>query len=128
MKSEDEVQQLGIIEAAKRACYLLRNNAGAMQTKERQVRFGLGNTSKKLWDQWKTGDYIGIKYTKITPEMVGQTVGIFTMIEFKEEGWIYDPTDEHQFAQKSAIDWVNARGGIAGFAASVDDVIRLLTK
>lgn len=126
--SEDEVQQLGIAEAVKYGAWLLRNNAGAMTTADRQVRFGLGNISKKLWDKWKTGDYIGPKVVTITQEMVGQTIGQMVMIEFKEEGWVFDPNDEHERAQKAAIDWVIARGGIAGFAASVDDVIKLLRR
>lgn len=126
--SEDEVQQLGIIEAAKHGSFLLRNNSGAMQTADRQVRFGVGNISKKLWDKWKTGDYLGPTLIKITPEMVGQTIGIFTMVEFKEEGWVFNPKDEHEQAQKAGIDWVNARGGRAGFAASVDDVVKIIRK
>lgn len=127
-KSEDEVSQLGIAEAVKFGSWLLRNNAGARKTAEGQMRFGLGNISKKVWDKWKTGDYIGPTVITITPEMVGKQVGIFTMVEFKEEGWIYNPKDEREVAQKAGIDWVNARGGLAGFASCVDHVINILKK
>ena len=60
--------------------------------------------------------------------MVGKTIGIFTAIEFKREGWIFNTSDEHEQAQLTFIEWVIARGGLAGFAASVDDVIKIIRK
>ena len=129
MKLEDEVSQLGIIQAAKCGSFLLRNNSFVLKNKEgTPVRAGLGNISQEQNKKFKSSDYVGITPIKITPDMVGKTIGIFTAVEFKKEGWIFNPNDDHEKAQLAFIDWVNARGGIAGFAASVDDVVKLLTK
>ncbi len=124
--SEDEVEQLVVAKAAELGTNLLRNNTGGM--KGGSLRWGLGNTSKKRNDVIKSSDEIGITVITITPEMVGKTVGVFTAVEVKKEGWTFNPKDLTEVAQKAFIDWVLVRGGIAGFVQSVDDIIKLLKK
>jgi hypothetical protein len=127
-QSESEIGQLIQLEAPKRNCTLLRNNSGAFQdTTGRVVRFGLGAVSKKHDENIKSVDYIGITTVAITQEMVGKKIGIFTAVETKAGDW--NPAkklDKHEQAQKNFIDWVTSRGGIAGFANSVDSYNNLI--
>ena len=128
MRLEDEVQQLVQIEAAKHKVILMRNNSGALKDKTgRLVRYGLGNTSETSNAHLKSSDLIGITEVVVTQDMVGKTVGIFTAIEVKREGWQYKG-DEREVAQKNFIDWVKRRGGIAAFVESVDTFISLMKK
>ena len=69
---------------------LFRNNSGAARDHTgRVVRYGLGNDSKRWNETCKSSDLIGITPIMITPEYVGRTMGIFTAIEVKREGWKY---------------------------------------
>ena len=109
MKSENEIQQLIRIEAAKHKIILWRNNSGVLNDESgRPVRFGLSNESKEQNKRFKSSDLIGIS-----------SQGYFVAIEVKEEGWVFNGT-EREFAQKNFIDFVKVRGGFAGFADSVD--------
>lgn len=129
MMLEDEVSQLGIIEAAKCGSFLLRNNSFVLKNQEgTPVRAGLGNISHEQNKKFKSSDQIGITPTIITQEMVGKTIGIFTAVEFKKEGWKFNPSDERELAQLTFIEWVIVRGGLAGFAASIDDVRKIIRK
>lgn len=128
-KLEIEVDAEIVIEAAKHRCVLERNNSGALKDDSgRQVRYGLGNISKAVNERMKSSDRIGGTQVTITPEMVGQTVLVFTAVEVKREGWTFNPKDKREVAQKNYLDWVKARGGIAGFVASLDDMRKLLGK
>ncbi len=122
MKSESEIQQLIQIEGPKFHSILMRNNSGAFKDSTgRVVRFGLSNDSSNRAEHIKSSDLIGITTIVITQEMVGKMVGVFTAIEVKDEKW--RPTkklDKRETAQKNFIDWVISRGGMAGFASSVD--------
>lgn len=119
MKSEDEIDQEIQLEAAKLGILLMRNNSGMLENKDgTPVRYGLGNISKN--QKFKSSDRIAIMPVVITPEMVGQTVGVFLAIEMKKEGWKYKG-DEREQGQKNFIDFINARGGIATFCSSVED-------
>lgn len=120
MKSEDEVQQLIQLEAAKMGILLMRNNSGMLKDETgRPVRYGLGNVTKEGNKVFKSSDLIAVTPVKITQDMVGQTLGVFTAIEVKREGWKYKG-DEREVGQKNFIDFVLARGGIAYFCESVD--------
>src|SRR5690606_36770808 len=100
MRSESEIQQLIQMEAMKYDCTLMRNNSGSFKDSTgRAVRFGLGNVSKKHSLKSKSSDLIGITRVVVTSDMVGKTIGVFTAIECKGEGW--NPTkklDQHEIA------------------------------
>ena len=117
-KSESEVQQLIQIEAPKLNCILERNNSGAMTDPTgRPVRFGLGNISSKHAGKMKSSDLIGVT----TVGFLGKQLGIFTAIEAKAEDWDDGKKlNKHEEAQANYIMWVRSRGGIAGFANSVE--------
>ena len=128
VKTESEVQQEIQIYGPNDHCILLRNNSGAFaDSTGRNVRYGLGNISKKHTEEIKSSDLIGIKTIVITPDMVGKMIGIFTAIEVKKEGFVYNQLDKRQRAQNNFIEWVKLRGGIAGFASSVEEFKKLMT-
>jgi hypothetical protein len=113
--SESHVQSITQLEAVKRGIWPLRNNSGAMQDAEgRQVRFGLGNVSKKFNEVMKSSDLIGPEPVLITQEMVGTVIARFWARECKPSDWTYTGTDR-EVAQKAFIDKVNACGGNAKF-------------
>ena len=117
MKDEGVVQQEIQIAARHLNSHLMRNNSGAAQDETgRVVRYGLGNISKQHQDRIASSDLIGITQVKITPEMVGRTLGVFTAIEVKRENWNSEKKlDKRETAQKNFIDWVLSLGGFAGF-------------
>ena len=130
MKDESQVQQEVQIEAMKLGCTLMRNNSGSFTDDTgRVVRFGLGNISASHNKLTKSSDLIGITKIVITQEMVGQTIGVFTAIVVKKEGWNENKKfDERELAQQNFISWVVLNGGIAGFASSVDKLKNILRK
>ena len=129
MMSEAEVQSRIMMEAAKYGIILWRNNSGAGKFVDEEtgntshVRFGLGNISKQQNSRFKSSDLIGI-YPYQT--IAHGTIGIFIAVEVKKEGWKYNPNDEREVAQKAYIDYVIARGGVAGFCSSIVDFLKLI--
>jgi len=92
---------------------LFRNNTGSLpdpRTK-RPVQFGLCKGS---------ADLIGWKQVTITPDMVGQQMAVFASIEVKT------PTGRLTPEQKNWMDAVQAAGGVAGIARSVEDAQQIL--
>ena len=128
MKDESHVQQEVQIEAMKNGCTLMRNNSGSLiDTEGRPVRFGLGNISAKHNENSKSSDLIGITKIVITPDMVGKTVGVFTAVEVKKEGWKESKKfDKREQAQSNFITWVKSLGGFAGFCSDADRVKDIL--
>ncbi len=128
MKDESTVQQEIQIQAKYYDCILMRNNSGAFKDETgRLIRFGLNNVSKQHNDNSKSSDLIGITKIVITPEMVGQTIGVFTAIEVKKEDWNPDKKlDKRERAQNNFINWVKINGGIAGFANSISKLHEIL--
>lgn len=124
--TESGVQADVILEASRRGVPLWRNNNGAMKIENRMVRFGLGNTSKRVNEGWKSSDAIGIRPTLIEQQHIGRTMGVFLAVEAKEPGWKLTPGDEHGQAQNNFIQSVRTFGGVAGFASSVTDLERIL--
>jgi hypothetical protein len=107
----NETNLMNSILLANHGCRLFRNNTGAIKDQTgRLVRFGLCRGS---------ADLIGLKPVTITPEMVGQTVAIFTAIEVKT------PTGKPTPEQLHFINRVKQLGGIAGIARSVDDALAI---
>lgn len=120
--SEAEVQAKVRLNAARKGQYLWRNNVGAGfvattkdATKDSQfMRWGLANDSKQLNAVVKSSDLIGITKTLVTPDMVGNHVGIFTARETKKSDWQFRGSKEEE-AQLRFINLVTAQGGDARF-------------
>ena len=92
---------------------LFRNNTGTLPDPRtgRPIQFGLARGS---------ADLIGIKQVTITPDMVGQTIGVFTSIEVKT------PTGRVTPQQRNWLTMVRKLGGIAGIARSIRDANEIL--
>lgn len=123
---EQDVQNLIRIEASKYGSHLHRNNSGAALDPKtgRPVRFGLGNDSKQINRVRKSSDLIGVTPYIIRLQDVGKLIGVFTAVEVKRGGWHYTGGGDEP-AQQNFLDIVTQCGGLAGFAQSVDDYIRL---
>jgi len=67
-----------------------------------------------------SSDLIGYTRKKITPDMVGQTVAIFTAIEIKRPG--KKPTKEQKNWIQKILDW----GGFAGRAESKEEAAEII--
>lgn len=130
MKDESTIGQEIQVQAMHYKCTLLRNNSGALEDKTgRLVRYGLGNVSKKHQENFKSSDYIGITEVLITPDMIGKIVGVFTAIEAKREDWNETKKlDKHEIAQNNFLQWVKLKGGIAGFANTIDKLKDIFRK
>jgi hypothetical protein len=110
--SEQTIQQHIRIACSTGATRLFRNNTGTLKDQHgRPVQFGLCKGS---------ADLIGYRTITITPEMVGQQVAVFTSIEVKT------PTGRIRPEQQQWLETVQAAGGIAGVARSVEDAKALL--
>lgn len=120
--SEQAVQSSIRLAAAQAGLTLWRNQSGACYDESgRLIRYGLANDSAQLNKRIKSSDLIGI-----TPVNVGgRILGVFTAIEVKHAGW-KGPSNDRERAQAEFIRLVREKGGIAGFATSVEDVWRLL--
>ena len=113
MVSEQSIQQHIRLTCSTGATRLFRNNTGTLRDQHgRPVSFGLCKGS---------ADLIGWSTVTITPEMVGQQVAVFTSIEVKT------PTGRVKPEQQQWLDAVQAAGGIAGVARSVEDALRITT-
>lgn len=113
--SEARVQSQVLLESAHKGYRLFRNNVGALvDDRGVPIRYGLCNDSKKLNEQFKSADLIGIKPVVITHDMAGQTIGQFASIEVKEEGWHYTGIDR-EAAQLKWAQLVISAGGYAAF-------------
>lgn len=108
MTTEAPVVKNVMMEASRIGLRLLRNNRGQFYTmdKKRIVRAGLEAPG--------SSDLIGITPVKITKEMVGITLGVFTAGECKKPGWT-KPTDGREQRQADFITIVESFGGIGFF-------------
>ena len=110
--SEQRTQQEIRLAISKGDCRVFRNNTGTLRDQHgRPVSFGLAKGS---------ADLIGWRTVTIKPEMVGQRIAVFTSIEVKT------PAGRLRPEQQQWLDAVQAAGGIAGIARSVEDAQRLL--
>lgn len=117
------------LDAANIGVELWRNNNGAFPDETgRVIRYGLCNDSKKMSENVKSSDYIGITPVLITPDMVGQVIGVFTAIETKPSDWKFSPADKRAVAQRAFHDIVLRAGGFAGFARNVFDFRKIIKK
>lgn len=113
--SENDTSQEMLMNVRQFGVVLMRNNNGAcMDQTGRLVRYGLGNTSPN--QEFTSSDYVGIRPTLITQEMVGQTLGVFVAVEMKKRDWNpLKKLDAHEEKQNKFLQWVRANGGIAEF-------------
>jgi hypothetical protein len=106
MASEQQIQQHIRIACSTGQTRLFRNNTGTLRDQHgRPVQFGLARGS---------ADLIGYRTITITPDMVGQQVAVLT------------PTGRIRPEQRAWMETVQAAGGIAGVARSVEDAKALL--
>jgi hypothetical protein len=111
--SEQQIQQHIRLALSRGPVRLYRNNTGTLRDQHgRPVTFGLAVGS---------ADLIGWTTRTITPDMVGQQVAVFTSIEVKSASGRLRPE------QRQWLEAVQAAGGIAGVARSVEDATRLTT-
>ena len=111
--SEQAIQQHIRLACSHGSVRLWRNNTGTLRDANgRPVQFGLCKGS---------ADLIGYRSIAITPEMVGTTVAVFLSIEVKTA------TGRLRPEQQQWLDTVQAAGGIAGVARSVEDALRIVT-
>jgi hypothetical protein len=109
--TEQQIQQQIRIACGTGPARLFRNNTGTLRDQHgRPVQFGLCKGS---------ADLIGWRTVTVTPDMVGQRIAVFTSIEVKT------PTGRLRPEQQQWLDAVQAAGGIAGVARSVEDAQRL---
>lgn len=101
-------QQIRLALGTRTDLRLFRNQVGQLPDPRtgRPVQFGLARGS---------ADLIGWRTIKVTPEMVGQRIAIFTSIEVKTATGRISP------AQQAWLGAVRTAGGIAGVARSVRD-------
>jgi hypothetical protein len=109
--TEQQIQQHIRLALSRGPVRLYRNNTGTLRDQHgRPVQFGLAVGS---------ADLIGWTTRTITPDMVGQQVAVFTSIEVKSASGRLRPE------QRQWLEAVQAAGGIAGVARSVEDAARL---
>lgn len=100
-----------------------RNNRGTAQTSHGQfIRFGIPEPrTPERPDDMKGGDRIGFTEVKITPEMVGRTVAVFTNIEEKTDN------DRLKPGQIRWHNFVIEHGGISKIIKSEGDKLSEIT-
>lgn len=131
---ESAVDSHIILDCARLGDYLWRNNTGAANMvnpdtgKTSFVRFGLANESAQMNKIIKSSDRIGITTITITPDMVGQRIGVFTAIETKPSDWVFRHSDKRAVAQAAFHDIVLNAGGFAGFARNVEEYRKIVRK
>lgn len=127
--SESTVQAATVRLSGQYRQRLWRNNSGAaVDDQGRQIRYGLGNTSKRINAVMKSSDYIGITTITIQPHHVGQRLGVFTALEFKKPGWKLTPGDKRGQAQATYGQIVEGAGGIFSFISDPGQYVELLRR
>jgi hypothetical protein len=104
---------------------IFRNNVGKgwQGRLERRTPFSVTLSSPRLIGfglAEGSGDFIAVRRVVVTPEMVGQTIGVFGSIEVKSGSGRTDP------AQRAWLRTMRAFGARAGVARSVDDARAIL--
>lgn len=108
-KTEANIQKEIMLALSQAGCTVFRNNTGAYKDGDRYIRYGLAVGSSDL-----------ICITKN---------GVFMAVEVKKQGWkIPKNPDKRIQNQINFINIVKSKGGIAGFATSAEEAIRLLNE
>ena len=117
------------LDAAQQGVNLWRNNVGVLKNEHGvPVRYGLCNESKAQNQIVKSSDLIGITPVLITPDMVGQTIGVYTAIETKASDWWHRPSDKRADAQQAYHNIVIRAGGFAGFARNIQEFRKVIRR
>lgn len=112
--SEAAIQQQIRLALSAAGSVAFRNNSGAYQDKAgRLIRYGVGQPGGS--------DLIGWTPIVVTPQMVGQTVAVFTAVEAKA------PKGRPTEAQLNFINQVLQSGGFAGIARSAAEAVEIIT-
>jgi len=67
------------------------------------------------------GDLVGFSLVTVTPDMVGRTIAVYSVVEVKAG------KDRLRPEQTAFIDAVNKNGGRAGVARTPEDAVRIVT-
>ena len=111
---ETDIQAQVRLAATKLGWRVWRNNVGVLMDKRGiPIRYGLANDSKKMNEEIKSADLIGVRPVLILPEHVGHTIGQFVSLECKRPGWKFKGNDEREQAQ---LRWANLVNGFGGYA------------
>jgi hypothetical protein len=106
--NEQSIQQHIRLALSESGSRMFRNNQGGYKDATgRWVRYGVANPGGS--------DLIGWTPVKITPDMVGRTIAVFTAVEVK------GPKTKVTPEQTNFIDRVKIDGGLAGVARSPED-------
>jgi hypothetical protein len=123
--SETAVQSHIRLAAAQLGLTLWRNQSGACYDDTgRLIRYGLANDSAQLNKRIKSSDLIGLTPLLVEQRHVGRVIGVFTAVEVKHAGW-HGPSNDRERAQAEFIRLVREKGGMAGFASSVEEMIKI---
>lgn len=126
-KSESATSKACELMSAKYGARLWRNNSGATKDENgRMIRYGLGNTSKRINDVMKSSDYIGFVPRLITPEMVGTRIAQFMALEMKKPNWKLIPSDKRGQAQANFGSIVSNGGGIFSFISAPEQFMEIM--
>lgn len=129
---ESKASQLVHLRASAWGAKLFRNNSGVLPNPDGvPIRFGLGNTSKKINAKLKSPDLLGWRTVTITPEMVGKQVAVVMGVEAKSKDFKHRESyseKSREYAQNAFLQLIIKAGGIAGFAATEVDVDRILNE
>lgn len=110
---------------------LFRNNVGAAWAgRQYSERDGQGGRILTLTDARRlefglhpgSPDLVGIQAVRVTPEMVGQIVGVFVGLEIKT------PTGRVRPEQAMFLEMLDKFGAAAGIARNVEDAEKILLK
>ena len=109
MTTEKDIEKRIIISVQSAGSTVFKNNVGSAEKTD-------PNTGKKYWVRFGlcegSSDLIGITPVSITPDMVGEKIGVFTAIEVKKD--VTKSYNKHRMeTQQRFIDFVNNNGGFA---------------
>lgn len=135
--SEAPVVKRVMLEASRIGSRLLRNNRGQFYTidgVQRLIAAAKSGEVKSMVEAMKrlrvtragleapgSSDLVGVHPLKITPEMVGMTLGVLLIAECKAPGWV-GPSDAHEIEQAHFIHTMNGFGAIGFFISNHEDL------